>query len=194
MVIVMRLLFFCLILTSLSCGSCVFSKASKTPEEKPLGVRNTANGDNGLEAFISSATVQKNWQRSLIEKFSTLGAKEAWILVSYSGYSNRGQFAVYDLGSDYAFYYAAPNENTELKLIDTPKSKLDKFEEDIDAYEELSDYRRTSFDGMSYEFVHLDIEEGSLVTKRLFMNSLGLAKDQDEQHRELVATFAALIK
>jgi hypothetical protein len=180
-------------LALLSCCSCVFNKSSNAAKGEIEVEKNQAELPEALQDFIDKATVQKEWQKVFITQFAKGGWEKGWMLFSYAGYSNRGQSGLYKKGEQLDYYYAVPNENSKYELLTLTEKKKDAFLKNIGQYEALKDYRRTSFDGMSYEFVTIEKKESGFDVKRFYMNSLGLHND-DKEYRALVGLFSALNK
>lgn len=181
----------------LNCCSCVFNRASQDRGDAPQ-VDDTSKGSADLNPilnqFLEGAQIRKKWQKTLLSEVVKNKAQESYLLVTYGGYSDHGQFAIYTFEDARAeYHFAKPNTENGLEKQEFSEKRFEEFLGQIKGFEKLSDYRKTSFDGSEFEFLYIRKEGESYATKRIFINSLGLHKG-DEQHRKLVKAFLDLKK
>ena len=180
-----------------SCCSCVFNNSA---EKKPSAeVVVSQEGDlkqeaPALHSFLAKASIRKAWQETLIRTMLQEKAPEAWILVTYGGYADRGQYAIMQPeNGEMSLYYAPPNSKSGLTRSALSSDRLKTFQQGVEGFNALEDYRKTSFDGTEYEFLYIARTESSYTTKRVFMNSLGIHPG-DDAYRKLVKSFTDLAK
>ncbi|MDA9951260.1 hypothetical protein N9D31_01670 [Oligoflexaceae bacterium] len=176
---------------SLCCCSCVFNKRPADTEKQVIVDRNEASQvlDKELSAFIEEGKVRPAWQKTFATRYEKEKATAAYILVSYSGMSDRGQWALVQKNDDeFSVWRAEPNQTEKYSTKDIERSDAEKEIAVIEAAKSLKDYRRTSFDGVSYEFLILTRQGDRSDFSRIFINSLGLS-DEDKSHRALVDAF-----
>jgi hypothetical protein len=146
--------------------------------------------------------VQEKWQRAFLQYLGEIDSTklEAWAVLTYSGWSDAGQFFFVHGDKNDFFYQVPENYHSVARNSKTPvpmpersdekspwileRSKWANFEKSVSAEKKnrfasslgtfmaLEDLKSSVFDGMEIEFVHVQRRgKGLVVDKRVFMHS-----------------------
>ena len=159
---------------------------------------------NKEETLTKDAAVRKKEQAKFIGTFSdSKEFLEAWGLFSYGGFSDDGQFQIFEAQSHIHFHYA------EASLLSGKKSSQDghlkykkfrlqktssqwlEFNSNLQKLEKnLAPFRITHFDGRIYDFLWLrKNKEGVITSQRVYFDDPFLRMSETKSLQKLLSLF-----